>query len=78
MRRDEQQTTCPFAAVQVAVITIRPETRVNKTDQSPSFAGDDQPVAIEPRLGEDVLFNELWRNRLNPPPDRALRSPDLG
>ena len=58
--------------------TIGPEARMDEPDEPGVVTCNDQPLAIEPRLGEDVLFDELGRDRLNSPADRPLGPPDFG
>ena len=77
MRRDEQQTARPFRAINLRVLASRSKASVNEAHQPRTFRGHNQPVAIEPRFGQHMLFDGLRRNRLKPPADRTLRPPDF-
>src|SRR5207302_7452157 len=78
VRRDQQETGCPLATVQIAVVALRAESGVDETNQPRAITRDDQPPAIEPRLGEDVLFEELRRHRLDSATNGPLGPPDFG
>src|SRR5438477_483413 len=49
-----------------------------KSDGPRSFASHDQSAPVKPRLCQNMLFNELWRDRLHPPANRPLGPPDFG
>ena len=60
VRRDEQQTGRALAAINVGMRTIGPEARMDEPDEPGVVTCNDQPLAIEPRLGEDVLFDSIY------------------
>ena len=51
---------------------------MHEADRPCPFASHDQPMAIEPRFGQHVLFDELRCDRLNAAADGPLRPPNLG
>ena len=78
MRCDKNQAGRSLAAIDSRVRTIGAKAGVNETHRPRSSQATINPSPIEPRLGQNVLFEELRRHRLNPPANRPLAPPDFG
>ena len=60
---------------------FRPAWRRSRRGRNPAavpFDGQDQPVAVEDRIGQDQVFEDGRRHRLHQPALGGLRSPDFG